>query len=72
MIAWLPSRWGGTPSAGRWSFVWRGFAFHIWHESPAWGHSEEWYDGPIHYLTLGSLLLVCWQGSMREALMEAS
>lgn len=72
MIAdWLPIPWG-RPSAGRWSFVWRGFGVHILpdREFQRWGVHEDWYDGPLGDFGLGPLLLVSWQGSAREALSE--
>lgn len=25
-----------------------------------WGYGQDWYDGPLPYLGLGPLLLICW------------
>lgn len=71
IAGWLPVRWG-RPSAGRWSFVWRGFGIHVLPapEFRRWGLHEEWYDGPLWDLSVGPLLLVSWQGSALEALNE--
>jgi hypothetical protein len=71
--AWLPIPWGG-PSAGRWSFVWRGFGVHLLPGTDFWGFGlfEGWYDGPLCDLRLGPLLLVSWQGTACEALAQPS
>ena len=66
----FPFYW--TNAAGRFSFSWRGFGFHFFPKKghSQWGLTEEWYDGPIFTLGFGPLLIICWQYSVVEAIMD--
>lgn len=66
--SWFPVLWPN--SAGRISFTWLGFAFHVLPREAYidWGYAEIWHDGPHFEFGFGPLLLITWSGSFREAL----
>ena len=61
---------GWANNAGLLSIGYRDLTVHFLVNKPRrrWGYHEMWCDGPFPMVGLGPLLLVCWMGTLREAL----